>query len=398
MANQDSNEYYSYSKLEKFRRYERCFRSVQAILLLFMIICFVFYMITFGIDIAKFMNDPPLLAATVIIDIIAMIFLVIGIRGVAFESFCMVLTFAIIFCLVTIAHGVTFLFRHPGLTGTNLVLALLLFIGSIIYLYYLCRMNRLKPPDYGKTYADSRRCKKNNEKSDEDDTESSMALNSPQIDTTIEKIVTDVKSGFTDLNRGLTDSTEREYSRIKREMGNVKAGFDDEVETVKKEFGNLQATAGKNVEKEFVAVKRVLLNEAQTLRDGVEREYDNLRVGLNDAKREISGDIDRLSNDAKGRYGDLEKELRGSFKSAAIGDAVGGGNTTVQRMISSVQKGFEEFKSGGENVKREIVEVKRDEAGNITSYIERRLTDSGVEICSVSVDKNRAPMANFTNT
>lgn len=41
MANQDSNEYYSYSKLEKFRRYERCFRSVQAILLLFMIICFV---------------------------------------------------------------------------------------------------------------------------------------------------------------------------------------------------------------------------------------------------------------------------------------------------------------------------------------------------------------------
>ena len=42
MANQDSNdEYYSYSKLEKFRRCERHFRSVQAVLLLFMVVCFV---------------------------------------------------------------------------------------------------------------------------------------------------------------------------------------------------------------------------------------------------------------------------------------------------------------------------------------------------------------------
>ncbi|KAH9501087.1 hypothetical protein DERF_011956 [Dermatophagoides farinae] len=444
MANQDSNdEYYSYSKLEKFRRCERHFRSVQAVLLLFMVVCFVFYMITFGIDIAKFLNDPPLLAASLTIVIVAMIFLIIGIRGVAFESFCMVLSFTIIFFLITIAHGVTFIYRHPGLTATNLVLALLLFIGAIIYLCYLCRMNRLKPPDYGKTTAGGR-TGNDAADDDDDDTESSMALTSPQTDATIEKIVTNVKSGFTDLNRGLTDSGEREYGRIKREMGNFKTGIDGEVETVKKEFANLQTAAGENVEKEFIAVKRVMLNEAQTIRDGVEREYDNLRIGLNDVKRElgenlqreytvvkreISNDMDRLVGDVKGRYGDLEKELRGSFKSnlgdienefnifqrefpdtigadtGGGGDGTGGGggddgnnSTTIQRMVTNVRKGFEEFKSGGENVKREIVEVKRDESGNITSYIERRLTDSGVEICSVSVDKNRAPIANFTNS
>ncbi|XP_046915922.2 uncharacterized protein LOC124496447 isoform X1 [Dermatophagoides farinae] len=424
MANQDSNdEYYSYSKLEKFRRCERHFRSVQAVLLLFMVVCFVFYMITFGIDIAKFLNDPPLLAASLTIVIVAMIFLIIGIRGVAFESFCMVLSFTIIFFLITIAHGVTFIYRHPGLTATNLVLALLLFIGAIIYLCYLCRMNRLKPPDYGKTTTGGR-TGNDAADDDDDDTESSMALTSPQTDATIEKIVTNVKSGFTDLNRGLTDSGEREYGRIKREMSNFKTGIDGEVETVKKEFANLQTAAGENVEKEFIAVKRVMLNEAQTIRDGVEREYDNLRIGLNDVKRElgenlqreytvvkreISNDMDRLVGDVKGRYGDLEKELRGSFKSADTGggggDGTGGGgddvgndSTTIQRMVTNVRKGFEEFKSGGENVKREIVEVKRDESGNITSYIERRLTDSGVEICSVSVDKNRAPIANFTNS
>ncbi|XP_075588950.1 uncharacterized protein LOC124496447 isoform X2 [Dermatophagoides farinae] len=415
MANQDSNdEYYSYSKLEKFRRCERHFRSVQAVLLLFMVVCFVFYMITFGIDIAKFLNDPPLLAASLTIVIVAMIFLIIGIRGVAFESFCMVLSFTIIFFLITIAHGVTFIYRHPGLTATNLVLALLLFIGAIIYLCYLCRMNRLKPPDYGKTTTGGR-TGNDAADDDDDDTESSMALTSPQTDATIEKIVTNVKSGFTDLNRGLTDSGEREYGRIKREMSNFKTGIDGEVETVKKEFANLQTAAGENVEKEFIAVKRVMLNEAQTIRDGVEREYDNLRIGLNDVKRElgenlqreytvvkreISNDMDRLVGDVKGRYGDLEKELRGSFKSN-LGDIENEFNIFQREfpgMVTNVRKGFEEFKSGGENVKREIVEVKRDESGNITSYIERRLTDSGVEICSVSVDKNRAPIANFTNS
>lgn len=43
----NNREYYSYSKLEKFRETERNFRSVQAVLLLFSVITFIvmFYFI-----------------------------------------------------------------------------------------------------------------------------------------------------------------------------------------------------------------------------------------------------------------------------------------------------------------------------------------------------------------
>lgn len=350
---------------------------------------------------AKFLEDIPLLVAALAIVVVAMIFLIVGIRGTAFESFCMVLAFVIAFVLVAIAHAVSFTFRNHALTAANLTFAILLIFLGILYLYYFCRLCKLQPPKYAKTRAD--------------DTESSVALTGEPAE--VEKTIKSTKSGFTDLNRGMSD---QDYARIKREVELARDG--PEVEIKRESYNKLQSgntgNLGNNTEKEFVAVKRVLLNEGQkgldNIREGVERDYGNIKNTLGDIKKEyrvvrkeVSNDVDRLLDDVKGHY--LEKELSGSFKSGLgdidkefnifqreFGGNSGGGN--VQRVVSSIRKGFqEEFKSGGENVRREIVEVKRDEHGNITSYIERRLTDSGVEISSVSVDRNRAPMANFTN-
>ncbi|UXI14155.1 hypothetical protein NH340_JMT00098 [Sarcoptes scabiei] len=424
MANENSDQHYTYSKLEKFRGCERKFRTLQSMLLLFMVICFIFYIITFGIDIAKFLDDLPLLAAALTILIVAMIFLAIGIRGVAFENFCLVLIFVIAFFLIIIAHAVSFLFRHPGLTAVNLTLAILLFIGGIIYLCFLCRLSRLKPPNYGV----SRELKS-------EDTESSIALTSPERSESEKINVVNVEKRFTNLGRDIEDGLDLEPKQIKREAINLKSGIENDYKNIKQDFQKLKNSPEGNIEKEFVAIKRVLLNESKkeldNLNEGVEKElgklktnidnlgdnvrinFDNVKSGIGNVqreytmiKREISDDLDRFKDNVKVRYGDIEKELGTSFKSGLqnidrefnIFQREFGGSVLPKISPTQFRSNIEEFKSGGENVKREIIEIKRDEAGNITSYVERRLTDSGVEIQSVTVDKGRAPIANFSNT
>ena len=107
-----------------------------------------FYMITFGVDIAKQSNNWIYLLVSLIIDILAMSSIVLGVRGVALELWRFVLVFIVVIVLVTVSHTATFLFRHTGLNSANFFFDLTLSVFAIVYAVFLYRFEKLKPIDY----------------------------------------------------------------------------------------------------------------------------------------------------------------------------------------------------------------------------------------------------------
>lgn len=105
-------------------------------------------MITVGIDIAKLSNNLVYLLVSLAIDVLAMSFIVLGVRGVALEIWPYVLAFLVVVMLVTVGHGVTFLFRHPGLNTANFIFDLSLSLLALYYAILLYRFEKLKPADY----------------------------------------------------------------------------------------------------------------------------------------------------------------------------------------------------------------------------------------------------------
>lgn len=110
---------------------------------------FQFYLITLGIDIAKYWpTSLPLLLVTVLIDLLAMISIAVGVRAVALERPALVVAVVTGLALTSAAHLVTYLFRHPGLNTANLLFASVLTIGAAVYAVLMARFDRLKPADY----------------------------------------------------------------------------------------------------------------------------------------------------------------------------------------------------------------------------------------------------------
>ncbi|KAH9387770.1 hypothetical protein TYRP_008967 [Tyrophagus putrescentiae] len=149
MTNSSCEYYSSYSaKKGAFQCTEKWFRTVQSALLLFMIFCFIFYMITVGIDIAKLSAQLPLLLVSLSLDGLAMAFIILGVRGVALEIWPYVFAFDLAIVLVTVGHGVTFAFRHTGLNAANFFFDASLAKLAILYTVLLARFEKLKPADY----------------------------------------------------------------------------------------------------------------------------------------------------------------------------------------------------------------------------------------------------------
>ncbi|CAG2165151.1 unnamed protein product [Oppiella nova] len=100
----------------------KSFRTVQAILLLLLVITFAVYLVTLIADICVFHKQIGFLFLTIIIDVLAMTVIAIGIRGVALEIFYFVAAFAIVAAIVTTGQATTFAFRSPLLTTFNFLL------------------------------------------------------------------------------------------------------------------------------------------------------------------------------------------------------------------------------------------------------------------------------------
>lgn len=105
-------------------------------------------MITFGIDIAKLSNNLAYLLISLGIDILAMGFIALGVRGVALEIWPYIICFIFVIVLVTVGHGVTFMFRIRSLNCANFVFDLVLSLIAIYYAAMLYRFEKLKPADY----------------------------------------------------------------------------------------------------------------------------------------------------------------------------------------------------------------------------------------------------------
>ena len=101
-----------------------------------------------GVDIAKLSGDLPLLLISISIDALAMVFIVLGVRGVALEVWPFVLAFDVAIIVVTVGHGITFCFRHTGLNAANFFFDASLAKLAILYTVMLARFERLKPADY----------------------------------------------------------------------------------------------------------------------------------------------------------------------------------------------------------------------------------------------------------
>ena len=105
-------------------------------------------MITAGIDIAKLSNNLVYLLVSLAIDVLAMAFIVLGVRGVALEIWPYVIAFVVMILLVTVGHAVTFLFRITALNTANFIFDLSLSLLALTYAILLCRFEKLKPADY----------------------------------------------------------------------------------------------------------------------------------------------------------------------------------------------------------------------------------------------------------